>query len=276
MPRASTWITMLLLSLPLPLLAQPEDDAAPELEIRRLSWAGVQLQYGDVTLLVDPVITDIWNGENDPVIAPEITTRRRYVLITHLHNDHYDRAGIGELLGERGRVICPPTKASYIASDGFKVRPANLYEPLDLGGVTVTAVPASDGFGEEQVSWVIATPVRKVIHCGDTIWHGAWWRIGKQFGPFDVAFLPINGVNALWMKPESEVPATLTPEQAVAAAVVLGAEAVVPIHYGVHDPGIYEEYPHAEDTLREKAKSRGVAARILAPGENLNWDPESQ
>ena len=37
--------------------------------------------------------------------------------------------------------------------------------------------------------------------------------IGKQFGPFDIAFLPINGAR-MGGDPAQETPAVLTPAQA--------------------------------------------------------------
>jgi hypothetical protein len=40
------------------------------------------------------------------------------------------------------------------------------------------AVPAVDGFGAYQVSWVVMAGSHKAIHCGDTMNHGYWWDFG--------------------------------------------------------------------------------------------------
>ena len=100
-------------------------------------------------------------------------------------------------------------------------------ESFGLGEFTVTALPAVDGFGEDQVSWVVETADKRIIHFGDTLWHGYWWYFAKTFGPFDVAFLPINGAVTRFpnMQP-SEIPACLTPAQTVAAGSILGAKQV--------------------------------------------------
>jgi L-ascorbate metabolism protein UlaG (beta-lactamase superfamily) len=119
--------------------------------------------------------------------------------------------------------------------------------------------------------WVVAAGGRRVIHCGDTVWHGAWWHIGRLYGPFDAAFLPINGAKFSWRKPVTEVPAVMTAEQAVAAALVLGAHIVVPIHYGVLGPEGYAEKSHAEEELRSFARSRGVGVQIIRPGGRVEW-----
>jgi L-ascorbate metabolism protein UlaG (beta-lactamase superfamily) len=129
-----------------------------------------------------------------------------------------------------------------------------------------TPVPAEDGFGAEQVSWVIGWGGQRYFHGGDTQWHGKFDLIGAQFGPFDTAFLPINGAR-VQRDPMPETPAVLTPEQAIDAALLLGARRVVPIHYGGESPPAYLEVPHPLKTFLETAKRRNVAVVPLLPGE---------
>ncbi len=246
-------------------------DPAPALRIQRLSWAGIKLELGSRTLLIDPWISpEIWDGAwTAPVVPIEIATRSRNVLVTHLHNDHFDPAAIRVALPEAGSVLCQAEIASTVASRGHRTLALQLYEPLALGDFTVIPVPAVDGLGERQVSWVVLGGGRRVIHCGDTTWHGAFHRIGRAYGPFDAAFLPINGAQVLAVTPRARIPMSLTPEQAVGAAVALGARLVVPIHYGLHDPKAYLEYPDAEATFLRDAREREVAARVIPPGDWL-------
>jgi len=160
-----------------------------------------------------------------------------------------------------------------VVAAGFKVRTAAPYEPILLGdSFTATAVPAVDGYGDPQVSWVVSGGGRRIIHCGDTLWHGSWWHIGRQLGPFDAAFLPINGARFGWRKPVSDVPAVMTPEQAVAAAVVLGARLLVPIHYGLVGAEGYQEVTQPEAALLKAARQRGMAVEVVRPGEWLRWE----
>jgi L-ascorbate metabolism protein UlaG (beta-lactamase superfamily) len=95
------------------------------------------------------------------------------------------------------------------------------------------------------------------------------------FGPFDAAFLPINGARFGWRKPVSDVHAVLTPEQAVAAAVVLGARLLVPIHHGVAASEDYQEVPDAEALLLAAARKRKVSVELARPGEWLTWQPRT-
>ena len=72
----------------------------------------------------------------------------------------------------------------------------------------MTALFASDGFGSPQVSWLIEADGERVIHGGDTLWHGAWWDVALAHGPIDIACLPANGaaVSFPQWQPAASVP----------------------------------------------------------------------
>lgn len=249
-----------------------QDPAARTVTAQRLSWAGVKLATAATTLFIDPWVTpDIWNGAwNRPVIPVEASTTARFALLTHTHNDHFDPAAYASVFNPRGAIVSHEAIAPAVASRGLRVNAVALWEPRQVGDFTVAPVPAVDGLGEPQVSWVVTVAGRRLIHCGDTLWHGQWWKIAAQYGPFDVAFLPINGA-IVNRAPRSGLPASMTPEQAVAAAVVLGAQRLVPIHYGLHRPGEYEEHPDAIAALRTAAQRASVRLDILDEGDTLRW-----
>jgi L-ascorbate metabolism protein UlaG (beta-lactamase superfamily) len=246
--------------------------APAALRAQRLAWAGIRLQLETATLFLDPLLNkDVWGPAlKDPLTLAGDATGDRFVVITHRHPDHCDPEAIRQALGDSGTLVYAST-TGVPNVPGVKMRAAALYEPQLLGDFTATAVPAVDGYGDPQVSWIVSAAGKRIIHCGDTLWHGAWWHIGRQFGPFDAAFLPINGARFSWRKPVSDVPAVMTAEQAVAAAVVIGAQLVVPIHYGVVGAEGYAEDPHAEEELLAFARKRHVAVEIVKPGSWLNW-----
>ncbi len=240
--------------------------AAEGVKVERLTWAGVKMSTENTTVLIDAVGTDLWNGNAPEGLVPVTAdTRRRYALITHTHNDHFDVDTLKEVLGDRGYVVCHESIASYVASRGLKVIPATPYMPVSRGGFLFTAIPAVDGFGDEQVSWVISVDGRRYLHAGDTLWHGQWQTTGQQYGPFDAAFLPINAP----VLGGSEIPAVMNPEQAVEAAIQLRAKRLVPIHYGLNDPPHYVEIEDPIGTLKKVAKRRDVTVVNLKPGEFL-------
>lgn len=247
-----------------------------EVMVERLTWAGVKMVSGNTTVFVDAVGTDLWGGNAPEGLVPVTAdTRRRYALISHAHNDHFDVDTLKEVLGDKGYVVCAEPIASYVASRGLKVIPAAMYTPVTRGGFIFTAVPAEDGLGSDQVSWVISVADKRYLHAGDTLWHGKWNLIGRQYGPFDAAFLPINGAR-LAGEPVSEIPAVMTPEQAVDAAIQLRAEVLVPIHYGLNDPPHYVEVESPIANLKKVADRRKVAVRNLLPGELLNKNQNGQ
>ncbi len=241
-----------------------------EVELTRLTWAGIKLVHEDSTVFIDAVGRDLWGG-NPPggdLIPLEASTGRRYALVTHVHNDHFDVDSLRVVLGERGYVICHEDDATYVASRGLRVIPAKYWTPIRRGGFLFTAVPAVDGMGDTQVSWVITVDELRLFHGGDTLWHGGLDLVGAQFGPFDLAFLPVNGARVL-RDPMPETPASLTPVQAIDAALMLRAETLIPIHYGLDNPPYYREVADAIPSLLDGARRRGVSVNVLDPGDSL-------
>ena len=248
-----------------------------ELKIQRLAWAGIRLQLPQATLFIDPLINpDAWGAAlKDRLIPVGDAVGDTYVAITHAHPDHFDPMAAAQALSKGGALVFPAGIQPQPMPEKARARPSALWEPQLLGDFTATAVPASDGYGDPQVSWVVSAGGRRIFHGGDTLWHGHWWRIARQFGPFDAAFLPVNGARFGWRKPVSGLPGVLTPEQAVAAATILGARRLIPIHYGI--AGMDEEYREVDDpigSLRKAARAKSataIAIQPMAPGEWLDW-----
>lgn len=240
-----------------------------KVDIERLTWAGIKLVFEDTTVLIDAVGSDIWGGNAPGGLVPVTAeTSRRYALITHAHNDHFDPVTLREVLGERGYVIVPESEAAYVASRGLQVIPARMWQPVSRGGFLFTAVPAVDGMGDNQVSWVITVDDKRFFHGGDTLWHGHWSVFGRQFGPFDLVFLPINGAR-LQQDPMPESAISMTPTQAVDATELLGAGALVPIHFGLNDPPFYSETRAALQRTSQESAARGLQVIELTPGDTL-------
>ena len=244
---------------------------------QRLGWAGVRLQVGDTAIWIDPLANAaVWGAALRDTLAPvEASPGDRYVLVTHRHPDHYDADTVARVLGAGGTLLSAAPTGPLPVPGGSRSRAIDPYEPQLLGDATAVAVPAADGYGDPQVSWIVSGGGRRVIHCGDTLWHGHWWKIGRQYGPFDAAFLPINGARFGWRKPVSGIPGVMTPEQAVAAAEVLGARLIVPIHYGMAPSPEYTEAPHPAHDLAAAAGARHVDVEFVRSGAWLTWRPQA-
>lgn len=247
--------------------------AAQGLRIQRLAWAGIRLQLPNATLFIDPLTDpEAWGPVlKDALIPVDDAIGDAAVLITHAHPDHFDAKAVAAALAKGGTLAHLAGINPLPVPAGVRARPSALWEPQLIGDFTATPVPASDGYGDPQVSWVVSAGGRRIFHGGDTLWHGHWWRIGRQFGPFDAAFLPVNGARFGWRKPVSGQPGVLTPEQAVAAATILGARVLVPIHYGISG---MEEYVEVEDPigrLRGLVQGTSIQLQPIAPGGWVDW-----
>lgn len=154
----------------LPFAGAGSAQIAPKAVLRaqRLAWAGVRLQLDSATLFLDPLVNpDVWGAAlKDPLIPVAVENGDRYVLATHRHPDHCDPLAIRQALGSNGTLLMAASAGSPISGD-FRTRLAPLYEPQVLGDFTATAVPAADGYGDAQVSWVVSGGGRRIIHCGD-------------------------------------------------------------------------------------------------------------
>ncbi len=242
------------------------------LRIRRLAWAGVALRAGDVELFVDARAPSSADGAPGPNLSTDAA--RCFALVTHHHGDHLDLHALQPLLGEGGYLVAEENIARMFDQRVVTVQPVKMYEPVFLsrgGGEFVAwAVPAVDGLGSPQVSWVIDGGGKRLIHCGDTLWHGGLWDIGRAYGPFDAAFLPINGARQIGGRyRDVDQPIVMSAEQAAAAADVLGARLAVPIHYGAPASPGYIEQPNAERRFLDAAAHRHIATRVLRSGEAM-------
>ncbi|GAB3573096.1 MBL fold metallo-hydrolase [Hymenobacter daeguensis] len=249
------------------------------MKITRLSWAGLLLESPSTTLYIDPLqnvahLAAFLGPPKFPVLpipAPKFGPAN--VLVTHIHPDHFDQPYLGELLKNGGELWGPGPVHGAALAMGLTAYCPDLYETFAVGDFRITAVPAVDWIGDEQVSYVVSDGQHTILHGGDTNWHGYWWNIAQRFGPLDVAFLPVNGVVGAvpGVNPASGIFGTMTPAQAVTATRLLGAPALVPMHYAQFDnPPVYQQFPAIESALDEAGNQQQVAIRRLKDGETID------
>lgn len=259
-----------------------------------LGWAGAELESDGASVVVDPLadagavfaaLGERAAGTPLPrVVAPTAGTAVAG-LVTHLHRDHADAAALGAALAPGASVFEPPAgggealeglalaQAEHeLAASGLRRRRVEPWESAAAGPFTVTALPAVDGVGDPQVAWLIEADGTRVLHLGDTMFHGYWWRMALRHGPFDVVLVPVNGavVGFPHRTPASPLPVALDPDQAALAAELLGARLAVPIHaegYGID--GVYRPVADAAQRFAAAAAARGVPVRLMEPGETI-------
>lgn len=260
------------------------------MEVRRLAWAGLEVNAAGQTAVID-LVEDFsrLHGGNHPAeeIPPSPVPATAVAgLLTHLHSDHADVDALGRALAPTAVVLRPErsfgSKAevaliegpeSELETSGLTTRIVKAWETVEIGPFSFTALPAADGFGDPQVSWCIAADGCRILHAGDTLFHGWWWLSALRQGPFDLAFLPVGGavVDLPPRRPPSPLPAGMDPRQAAVAAKLLGARAVVPIHYGpLHEASNYVQADDPPGSLCTAAAELDIEVRVLRPGERFS------
>jgi L-ascorbate metabolism protein UlaG (beta-lactamase superfamily) len=258
------------------------------MNITRLGWAGLELEASGATavidLLQDPGLMVDFVGEPHTALpGPSRPGTAALALVTHLHSDHTDPDAIVAALAPDGVLLRPvaadgeylevvATKAAEkrLAELGVAQRIVAPWETVEVGPFRATAVPAADGFGDPQVSWVVEAGDTRILHAGDTLFHSWWWRARMRLGPIDLAFLPVNGplVSLPHRQPASPRPAVMGPAEAAAAAFVLEAGEAIPIHYdALHRPPTYVQTEDPAGAFLREAAALGVAARVVEPGQ---------
>jgi L-ascorbate metabolism protein UlaG (beta-lactamase superfamily) len=246
------------------------------MKITRLSWAGLHIQSGNTDIFIDPLknITErmisFLGNPHEPIADIQSVSGNPHVFVTHIHPDHFDRETVSYLINDSYTFYGPQDVVHAGQKDGLTGIVATLYEPILAGDLIVTAVPAVDWVGDEQVSWVVSDGSINIFHGGDTAWHGYWWKFAKKFGAFDTVFLPVNGITGRipGIEPVSDIPGSLTPKEAVTAARILQAKQLVPIHYDLfNNPPKYNQYPNLHETLEMESVRQNVAINYMKAGD---------
>lgn len=241
--------------------------------VQKLQWAGIRMEWGNTRIVIDPLFNfpSKFAQSHEPMLPLDRYGAVDAVLITHHHGDHFDPAAIASFYGADTPVYMPDESLPFAENSGLtNIRGASLGETIEIGALKVTASYSVDGVGDPQSSWIVEGGGKKLFHGGDTLWHGYWWKIAREHGPFDVVCLPVNAavVQFPGLTPSGQ-PITLSPEQAVSAAVVLEAAVLLPIHFrAIHHPPLYTETSNIVERLQEAANGR-VKLAILQSEETL-------
>ncbi|RYY39764.1 MAG: MBL fold metallo-hydrolase [Chitinophagaceae bacterium] len=197
------------------------------------------------TFLVDPVlsghaspfsfITKAFAGSD--VFKPGDFPRIDYLVLTHDHWDHLDYKAVCTLRSKVNRIITGLGTGAHLERWGFDARmiiELDWWEERALpDGFRITATPARhfSGRGLKRngavwTSFALQTPARKIFLGGDSGYGAHFRSIGEKLGPFDLAILECGQYNAYWKYIH------MMPEEVVQAAHDLGAQQLLPVHWG--------------------------------------------
>ena len=233
------------------------------------------LELGGLRLLTDPTFDP--PGEQPrglvklrgPALGPDDVGDVDIVLLSHDHHpDNLDTAG-REFLPRARQVLTTVAGAERLGGNAVGLEP---WSSLQVERLTVTAVPAQHGpDGSDEVMGPVigfvltADDLPAVYVSGDNASVDVVRRIADRVGPIDLAVLFVGGAS---------IPArfdgaylTMSNAGAVEAAGVLGARAIVPVHFDG-----WAHFSESGDDLRAAFDAAGLADRLklLAPGEAVS------
>ncbi|CAD5249087.1 MULTISPECIES: MBL fold metallo-hydrolase [unclassified Imperialibacter] len=157
------------------------------MELQLIRNATVKLQFGGVTFLIDPYLGGKYSqpslagrSKNPTVDLPcsikEILEGVDYIIVSHLHPDHFDDEAQHNL-SRQAPIFCQPQDLDALMSSGFgNVRAID--RDLDIEGVSITRTDCQHGSGEILPLMGVASGFvfrhleeKTLYWCGDTVWY---------------------------------------------------------------------------------------------------------
>jgi L-ascorbate metabolism protein UlaG (beta-lactamase superfamily) len=254
-----------------------------DLGVTFIGHSSFLLQMDGRKVLIDPVFAKrlvVLRRQRRPGLLVEELPPIDLVLLTHAHMDHLDVSSLRRVIratrrltGRTPEVVVPKGVEDLVSSLGFsQVHGLAWWEQIDIQGLHVTMTPCRHwgarmfrdthrGYG----GYVIEGTDHSVYHSGDTAYFDGFSEIGARLKP-QVALLPIGAYF-----PDSYRTVHTSPEEAVRAFLELGAEQMVPMHYGTFRLG---REPMDEPLQRLKAEATRIGMngklKILEEGETLH------
>ena len=245
------------------------------MHLRLIRNATLRLEVAGLHLLVDPMldpagarppVPDTENDRRNPLVElpepPEVVVEGvDAVLVTHLHQDHFD-ATAARLLPKDVPLLCQPEDVERLRAHGFTdLRP--VADELELDGITVTRTPARHGYGAtaEAMAPVCGYLLREaggrtLYVAGDTVLYEEVEHVLDEHHP-DVIVLNASGARFTGGDPivmESQDVVTVARRARDARVVAVHLDAInhciqtrADVHQCLHDEGLSERVTVPED-----------------------------
>lgn len=213
-----------------------------------LTWYGhsaLRLETGGKTILLDPMLGD-W-------VAPIPFLGHRFdysqpldlngfeeidlIVYSHDHYDHLDYESLLALKDKTKAFLVPLGVGSHLRKWGVpaeKISEVDWWDEVEIGGIRFIATPARHFGGRKprlrnKTLWcgfAIYTAHSRIYFGGDSGYGQHFCQIGERLGPFDICMLDSAQYHKRWKNVH------MVPEETIQAVDDLGAEQLLPIHWG--------------------------------------------
>jgi L-ascorbate metabolism protein UlaG (beta-lactamase superfamily) len=243
-------------------------------------WVGhatCLIQIGNKVFITDPIFTNsvgmISKRRIEPGILPSSIGRIDFILISHIHFDHFNYGSL-EMLPKSATLVLPEGCIEYTPEFGFaEYRELSPWTTFESDGVRITAVPAKHFNGRYgfDIAWlnvqtyngyIVEYQDKTVYFAGDTGYDPELFReIGRRFS-IDVALLPIGPV-----EPRDFMRRVHTDsKEALQAFDDLGAKILIPMHHRTFVQGLDSSMTYAQDQMKQLVAERHLEDRVLILG----------
>ena len=253
---------------------RPQLAAPDELGVTFIGHSSFLVQGAGKNLLFDPVFSTwliLLRRQRRPGVRVRDLPSIDIVLLSHAHMDHLDRSSLRRVVratrrrsGRAPIAVVPNDVADLVRGLGFsQVIELRWWENYTTGSVTITHTPAKH-WGTRWITdghrgyggYFIEGGAQRLYYSGDTAYFSGFREIGSGLRP-DIALLPIGAY-----APDSYRAVHTSPEDALRAFQDLGAERIIPMHYGtfwLSEEPMEEPLPR----LLTSAQMLGLADRIV-------------
>ena len=257
--------------------SRPAVMTPPEEGKVRTTWIGhasVLVQFGQHAVIFDPNWAN-WHGPVKRQREPGLNLRQLpnldLVLVSHAHFDHLHKPSLRVIEAAHG-IVVPKGSGNLVKRlDFLSIREMAEWEECEIGGMRVVHTPSHHWgarYGADTKrdygGFLVGSGERKVFHAGDSAYFPGFKEIGRR-EDICIALLPIGAYEA-----PSGRDVHMNPEEALQAFEDLGAEFMLPMHYGTFPLG--NEHPDEPiERLIAEAERRGIADRVIisAAGEGV-------
>ena len=243
----------------------------PEEGVVRVTWIGhasFLVQFGSHAVIFDPNWAN-WHGpvkrQREPGLSLANLPELDLVLVSHAHFDHLHKKSLRTIQTKEG-IVVPRGSGSLVKRLGFgSIAEMKVWEEREISGMRVVHTPSHHWgarYGadvkRDYGGFLVGSGARKVFHCGDSAYFPGFKEIGSR-EDICIALLPIGAYDA-----PSGRDVHMNPEEALQAFEDLGAELMVPMHYGTFPLG--NEHPDEPiQRLLAEARKRGIEDRVIVP-----------
>jgi len=274
-------------------LLLPRRNENPELGSGTIFFVGnatVLIRYAGLTILTDPNflhsgdhvhlgygLTSVRN--TDPAVEIEDLPPLDFVLLSHLHGDHFDRVAERKL-NKATPIISTRHATSYLDKVGFtRIHSLKTWETIEVrkgkATLNLTAMPGTHGpgplgavlppvmgsmldFAEEEGDAHL-----RIYISGDTLIHDRLREIPRRFPHVDLALLHLGGTRVLGIM------VTMDAEQGIEAMRIVDPRTAIPIHYND-----YEAFKSPLEDFERAVSEAGLKDRVhyLSHGDTYEFE----